>query len=139
MPQNDAQTGKIMSIEIKSHHYNQQMIFSDSEINFVFCFSFVFRMHYFRTFFSLSSFHSFNNKQHAAEENVIIMGPKKSKDKEESKKKSKEPRNARRWTDVALDAYADALADSENSFAATLGKLALKKLSNNEVFEHIQK
>ena len=67
------------------------------------------------------------------------MGPKKNKNKEESKKKSKEPRNAWRWTNVALDAYADALADSENSFAATLEKLTLKKLSNNEVFEHIQK
>ena len=67
------------------------------------------------------------------------MGPKKNKIKEESKKKSKEPKNARRWTDVELDAYADVLADPENSFAAILDKLALKKSSNNEVFEHIQK
>ena len=44
-------------------------------------------MHYFRMFFSPSSIHSFNNKQHRAEEK----------------------------------------------------KLALKKSSNNEVFEHIQK
>ena len=63
------------------------------------------------------------------------MKPEKNKIKEESKKKSKEPKNARRWTDVELDAYADA----ENSFAATLDKLALKKSSSNEVFEHIQK
>ena len=67
------------------------------------------------------------------------MGPKKNKVKEESKKKTKEPKNSRRWTDVELDTYADVLADSENSFAATLDKLALKKSSNNEVFEHIQK
>ena len=32
------------------------------------------------------------------------MGPKKNKIKEESKKRSKEPKNARRWTDVELDA-----------------------------------
>ena len=67
------------------------------------------------------------------------MGPKKNKIKEESKTKSKESKNAQRWTDVELDAYADVLADSKNSFAATLDKLALKKSSNNEVFEHIQK
>ena len=69
----------------------------------------------------------------------MIMGPKKNKIKEESKKKSKGPKNARPWTDVEFHAYADVLADQENSFAATLDKLALKKSSNNEVFEHIQK
>ena len=95
--------------------------------------------HYFRIFFLLSSFHSFNKKQHRAEENVIIMGPKKNKIKEESKKKSKEPKNVRRWTDVELDAYADVLADPENSFAATLDKLVLRMSSNDKVFEHIQK
>ena len=67
------------------------------------------------------------------------MGPKKNKIKEESKKKSKEPKSALRWTDVELDAYADALADPENSFEATLDKLMLKKSSINEVFEHIKK
>ena len=48
-------------------------------------------------------------------------------------------KNPLSWTDVELDAYANVLADSENSFAATLDKLALKKSSNNEVFELIQK
>ena len=90
-------------------------------------------------FFLLSSFHSFNNKQHGAEEDVIIIGPNKIKIKEEGKKKSKEPKNARRWTDVELNAYANVLANPKNSLAATLDKLALKKSSNNEVFEHIQK
>ena len=56
---------------------------------------------------------------------MIIMGPKKSKIKEESKKKSKEPKNVWRWTDIELDAYANVLADPENSSAATLDKLAL--------------
>ena len=69
------------------------------------------RRHYFRMSFLLSSFHSFKSKQHRAEKNVIIMGPKKNKIKEESKKKSKEPKNALRWTDVDLDAYADVLAE----------------------------
>ena len=42
-------------------------------------------------------------------------------------------------TDFELDAYADVLADPENSFAATLDKLVLKKSSDNEVFKDIQK
>ena len=92
--------------------------------------------HYFRMFFLLSFFHSLN-KQHIAEENMIITGPKKNKIKEESKKKSKEPKNAWRWRDVELNAYADVLADPEISLAATLDKLALKKSSYNKVFEHI--
>ena len=33
MRQNYAQIGKIMSTELKSHQYKQQMTFSDSEIN----------------------------------------------------------------------------------------------------------
>ena len=132
MRQNYAQIGKIMSTELKSHQYKQQMTLSDSEVisNAASLFSNV---------FLFSSFHSFNNKQHKAEENVMIMGPKKNKIKEESKKKSKGPKNARPWTDVEFHAYADVLADPENYFAATLDKLALKKSSNNEVFEHIQK
>ena len=44
------------------------------------------RSHYFECFFLLSSFHSFNNKQHGEEKNVTIMGLKKNKIKEESKK-----------------------------------------------------
>ena len=70
---------------------------------------------------------------------MIVMGPKKNKIKEGSKKKSKESKTAQRWTDVELDVYADVLADPENSFAATLDKFVLKKSSNNDVFEHIQK
>ena len=60
MRQNYAQIGKIMSTELKSHQYKQQMTFSDSEINLnaASLFSDV--------FFLLSSFHSFNNKQHRA-------------------------------------------------------------------------
>ena len=33
MQQSDAQIGKIMPTEIKSHQYKEQMTFSDSEIN----------------------------------------------------------------------------------------------------------
>ena len=54
------------------------------------------RRHYFRMFFLLNSFHSFNNKQHRAEKNVIIIGPKKNKIKEESTKKSKKPKNVQK-------------------------------------------
>ena len=41
--------------------------------------------------------------------------------------------------DVKLYAYADVLPDLENSFMATLDKLALKESSSNKVFEHTQK
>ena len=78
--------GKIMSTEIKSHQYKEQMTFSDSEIN-----SNVASL--FSNVFLLSSFHSFNNKQHRAGQYMIITGPKKNKIKEESKKKSKEAKN----------------------------------------------
>ena len=33
MRQNNAQIGKVMSTELKSHQYKQQMTFLDSEIN----------------------------------------------------------------------------------------------------------
>ena len=69
--QNDAQIGKIMLTELKSHQYKQQMTFSDSDINSN-------AASLFSNVFLLSPFHSFNNKQHIAEENVIIMGPKKN-------------------------------------------------------------
>ena len=39
--------------------------------------------------------------------------------------KSSKARNNRRWTDLELDLFADVLADPENSFAASLDKLAL--------------
>ena len=60
------------------------------------------------------------------------MGPKKSN-------KNKEAKNERRWTKKELNTYADVHADPDSCFAATLDKLALKKSSNNEVFECIQK
>ena len=47
--------------------------------------------------------------------------------------------NSRRWTLTELSAFAEVLADPENCFATTLDQLALKKSSNNEVFECIQK
>ena len=102
MQQNDAQIGKTMSTEFKSHQYKQQMTFSDSEINSN-------AASLFSNVFLLSSFHSFNNKQHIAEENVIIMGPKKNKIKEERNLRNQ--KNARCWTDVELDTYADVLAE----------------------------
>ena len=89
MQQNDAQIANIISTELKSHQYKQQMTFSDSEINSN-------AVSLFSNVFLLSSFHSFNNKQHRAEENVIIIGPKKNKIKEESKKKSKKPKNVQK-------------------------------------------
>ena len=46
--------------------------------------------------------------------------------------------NLRHWTKAKLNTYPDGLADPEKCFAAMLDKLALKKLSKNEVLEHIQ-
>ena len=63
-----------------------------------------------------------------------IMSEKKNKGGKPSKAK-----NSRRLTDLELDCFADVLADPENSFAASLDKLAMKKSSNNEVYECIQK
>ena len=57
MRQNNAQIGKIMSTELKSHQYIQQMKLSDSEINLNAASLFL------NVFFS---FHSLNNKQHRA-------------------------------------------------------------------------
>ena len=62
-----------------------------------------------------------------------IMSEKKSKG---GKSKAK---NNRRWTDLELDCFADVLVDPENSFKASVDTLALKKSSNNEVYECIQK
>ena len=39
---------------------------------------------------------------------------------------------------MEIDTLADVLADTENNYAVALDKLALKKSSNNEVFEHIR-
>ena len=86
MQQNDAQIGKTMSTEFKSHQYKQQMTFSDSEINSN-------AASLFSNVFLLRSFHSFSSK-HIAEENVIIMGPKKNKIKEERNLRNQ--KNARR-------------------------------------------
>ena len=47
-------------------------------------------------------------------------------------------KNSRRWSPVEIDTFADVLADTENNYAVALDKLALKKSSNNEVFEHIR-
>ena len=58
MRQNNAQIGKIMSTELKSHQYIQQMKLSDSEINLNAASLFL------NVFFF--SFHSLNNKQHRA-------------------------------------------------------------------------
>ena len=51
------------------------------------------------------------------------------------KKEKKE--NNRRWTIPEIDFFADVLVEPENAFAITLAKMALKKSSNNEVFECI--
>ena len=76
-------------LTLKSHQYKQQMTFSDSEIN-----SNVVSL--LSNDFLLSFFHSFSNKEHRAGENMIIKKLKKNKIKEESKKKSKEPKNVKK-------------------------------------------
>ena len=51
----------------------------------------------------------------------------------------KEEKNVRRWTKEEVEKFAQVLADPANGFAFCLDKLALKKSSNNEVYEHIKK
>ena len=53
-------------------------------------------------------------------------------------KKSKTAKNTRQWTENELELLAEVLADPENNFAISVDKLALKKSSNNEAFEHIK-
>ena len=47
-------------------------------------------------------------------------------------------KNAKRWIENEFELFAEVLGDSENNFAIFLEKLTLKKLANNEVFEHIK-
>ena len=49
----------------------------------------------------------------------------------------RERSNNRRWTAPELDLFAEVLAEPENAFSSTLEKLALKKSSNNELYECI--
>ena len=46
---------------------------------------------------------------------------------------------SRKWTEEELELDAIILSSEENSFASALEKLALKKSSNNEMFQHIKK
>lgn len=53
--------------------------------------------------------------------------------------RKKEEKNVRRWTKEEKEKFAQVLADPSNDFAFFLDKLALKKSSNNKVYEHIIK
>ena len=53
-------------------------------------------------------------------------------------KKDKTTKNNKRWTENELELFAEVLADLENNFAISFEKLALKKIANNEIFEHIK-
>ena len=52
--------------------------------------------------------------------------------------KGKESR-VRRWTEEEAEKFAKVLADPVNGFVFCLDRLALKKSSNNAVYEHIKK
>ena len=53
-------------------------------------------------------------------------------------KKGKCKESQRRWTKEEIEKFSEILADSTNNYSASLEKLALKKSSNNELFEHIK-
>ena len=44
-----------------------------------------------------------------------------------------------RWTKDAMEKFPQVLVDPANGFVFCLDKIALKKLSNNEVYEHVKK
>ena len=46
--------------------------------------------------------------------------------------------NQRRWPKEEIEKFSGILADPTNNYAASLGKLALKKSSSNKLFEHIK-
>ena len=52
--------------------------------------------------------------------------------------KGKCKQSQRRWTKEEIEKFSDILADPTNNYAGSLEKLALKKSSNNELFEHIK-
>ena len=53
-------------------------------------------------------------------------------------KKGKCKESQRRWRKEEIEKSSEILADPTNNYAASLEKLALKKSSNNELFEHIK-
>ena len=53
-------------------------------------------------------------------------------------KKRKYKESQRRWTKKEIEKFSETLADPTCNYAAFLEKLALKKSSNNELFEHIK-
>ena len=53
-------------------------------------------------------------------------------------KKRKCKESQRRWMKEDIDKFSEILADPANNYGASLEKLALKKLLNNELFEHIK-
>ena len=48
-------------------------------------------------------------------------------------------KNSRRCSKEETEMFVEILADADNGFAQSLEKLALKKSSYNEVFEHIKR
>ena len=53
-------------------------------------------------------------------------------------KQAKTMKNARQLKENMVESCADVLADLENKFAVSLKKWVLKKLANNQAFEHIK-
>ena len=53
-------------------------------------------------------------------------------------KKRKCKESQRHWMKEDIDKFSEILADPANNYGASLEKLALKKLLNNELFEHIK-
>lgn len=52
-------------------------------------------------------------------------------------KKGKGTKNQKRCTKEEIEKFREILVDLINDYGASLEKLAFKKSSNNEVFEHI--
>ena len=53
-------------------------------------------------------------------------------------KKGKCKESQRPWAKEEIEKFNEILPDPINNYTASLEKLALKKLSNNELFEHIK-
>ena len=53
-----------------------------------------------------------------------------------SNSKKESVKKVRHWTEEEKEKFSEILADQTNNYAASLEKLALKKSSNNELFEH---
>ena len=74
---------------------------------------------------------------HIQKQEAKTNRPSEMSTKSQYKKKSKDC--ARRWTKEEVEKFQEILSEPSNKYSVALEKLALKKSSNNKVFECVKK